>query len=470
MAALRPTLSVYNVEGAEVAQVATPAVFGAPLRVDIVHEVHTNMSKNSRQPYAVDPKAGTRHSAESWGTGRAVARIPRVSGSGTGRAGQAAFGNMVRKGRMFQPTRTFRRWHRHVNVNQKRFAVVSALAASAVPALVMARGHAVGNVPEVPLVVEDAFQKVTKTSQALEILKKIGAGDDVARAAASRRRTTGIARRRNRVHSTAVGPLVVVAKDEGISKAVRALPGVKFANVYKLNLLDLAPGATVGRFIVWTKSAIEALNDVFGTETTESKQKGGYTLPAHQVVNPDFNSLIFNENIAKFLRPRKARQMSKAPHRFNNLTNFRQHVKLNPYAVTQRYAAIYAVQKAKKYAEELKAAKAKGEFTEKQRQQRALKAGLKAIRKTNLKNLLTGSTEASTFDKEAYQKKLAQVKKIPVPAPSAKKAKAAEIRAQKLAEKADNIAKQKAAEAKNRKKMAEKYKKKAAAAKKGGKK
>jgi len=162
--------------------------------------------------------------------------------------------------------------------------------------------------------------------------------------------------------------------------------------------------------------------------------------------------------------------MSKAPHRFNNLTNFRQHVKLNPYAVTQRYAAIYAVQKAKKYAEELKAAKAKGEFTEKQRQQRALKAGLKAIRKTNLKNLLTGSTEASTFDKEAYQKKLAQVKKIPVPAPSAKKAKAAEIRAQKLAEKADNIAKQKAAEAKNRKKMAEKYKKKAAAAKKGGKK
>jgi len=27
------------------------------------------------------------HSAESWGTGRAVARIPRVSGSGTSRAG-----------------------------------------------------------------------------------------------------------------------------------------------------------------------------------------------------------------------------------------------------------------------------------------------------------------------------------------------------------------------------------------------
>ncbi len=49
--------------------------------------MHTNLSKNSRQAHGVDPKAGMKHSAESWGTGRAVARIPRISGSGTSRAG-----------------------------------------------------------------------------------------------------------------------------------------------------------------------------------------------------------------------------------------------------------------------------------------------------------------------------------------------------------------------------------------------
>jgi hypothetical protein len=38
-------------------------------------------------------------------SGRAVARIPRVSGGGTHRAGQAAFGNMCRSGRMFAPTK-----------------------------------------------------------------------------------------------------------------------------------------------------------------------------------------------------------------------------------------------------------------------------------------------------------------------------------------------------------------------------
>lgn len=57
-----------------------------------------NMAKNKRQPYAVATNAGHQTSAESWGTGRAVARIPRVGGGGTHRSGQAAFGNMVRGG------------------------------------------------------------------------------------------------------------------------------------------------------------------------------------------------------------------------------------------------------------------------------------------------------------------------------------------------------------------------------------
>ena len=83
---------------------------------------------------------GHQTSAESWGTGRAVARIPRVRGGGTHRSGQGAFGNMCRGGHMFAPTKVYRRWHRRVNVAQKRYALCSAIAASGVPALVMAKG------------------------------------------------------------------------------------------------------------------------------------------------------------------------------------------------------------------------------------------------------------------------------------------------------------------------------------------
>jgi len=107
--AARPQVSVQSAGDANQAkeQVKLPAIFVAPIRPDIVHFVHTNMAKNSRQPYAVSDNAGHQHSAESWGTGRAVARIPRVSGGGTSRAGQGAFGNQCRKGRMFAPTRTW---------------------------------------------------------------------------------------------------------------------------------------------------------------------------------------------------------------------------------------------------------------------------------------------------------------------------------------------------------------------------
>lgn len=52
-------------------------------------------------------------------SGRAVARIPRVSGGGTHRAGQAAFGNMCRSGRMFAPTKVWRKWHQKINLGQK---------------------------------------------------------------------------------------------------------------------------------------------------------------------------------------------------------------------------------------------------------------------------------------------------------------------------------------------------------------
>merc|ERR1711988_1510501 len=124
---------------AQAGNVTLPAVFTAPIRHDLVHYVHSLMAKNARQPYAVTRRAGMMPPAVSWGTGRAVARIPRVPGGGTSRSGQGAFGNMCRGGRMFAPTKVWRKWHSKSNLNERRFSVCSALAASALPALVMAR-------------------------------------------------------------------------------------------------------------------------------------------------------------------------------------------------------------------------------------------------------------------------------------------------------------------------------------------
>lgn len=200
------------------AQVALPAVFTAPIRPDVIHSVHTNLAKNHRQAYAVKHMAGHNVAAESWGTGRAVSRIPRVPGGGTHRSGQAAFGNMCRGGHMYAPTKTWRRWHRKVNINLKRYAVASALAASAVPALVMARGHKVDNIPEVPLVLDSAVERITKTKDALKIIQAVGAAADVERAAESRKVRKGKGKMRNRRYVSRKGPLVVYANDNGVAK------------------------------------------------------------------------------------------------------------------------------------------------------------------------------------------------------------------------------------------------------------
>ncbi len=196
-----------GLDGAASGSLPLPAVFTAPIRPDVVQLVHTNVAKNKRQPYAVSTKAGHQTSAESWGTGRAVARIPRVGGGGTHRSGQAAFGNMVRGGHMFAPTKLWRRWFIKTNQNQKRYATASALAATAVPSLVLARGHRVEELEEIPLVVADAAEGLTKTKEAVALLKAVNAYNDVVKVSNSRKIRAGVGKLRNRRHTQRRGPL-----------------------------------------------------------------------------------------------------------------------------------------------------------------------------------------------------------------------------------------------------------------------
>ncbi|KAI9105699.1 putative ribosomal protein L4 [Phlyctochytrium arcticum] len=230
-AAARPVVSVFSEGGnAGAGTVRLPGVFKAPIRSDVVRFVFTNMNKNKRQAYSVSVKAGHQTSAESWGTGRAVARIPRVSGGGTHRAGQAAFGNMCRGGRMFAPTKTWRKWHVKTNQNQKRFATASAVAASALPSLVFARGHKIDQVNEIPLVVSSGVESLKKTKEAVALLKALNAYTDVEKVINSKKLRAGVGKMRNRRHTQRRGPLIIYGQDNGIVKAFRNLPGVELVS------------------------------------------------------------------------------------------------------------------------------------------------------------------------------------------------------------------------------------------------
>ena len=329
MATARPLISVYSLTGEKTGEATLPAVMTAPLRPDIVQFVHTNMNKNHRQAYAVNIHAGKRAVASSWGTGRAVARIPRVGGSGTSRSGQGAFGNMCRGGRMFAPTKTWRKWHKKINITQKRYAVASALAATAIPALVMARGHVIDEVPEIPLVVENAIETTKKTSQARDILSAVGAGEDVDKAANSKQIRAGKGKMRNRRYTLRRGPLVIYASNDGVERAFRNLPGVELCCVDRLNLLQLAPGGHMGRFCIWSKAAFEKLEEIYG--------EAGKKIPLASMVNADLARIINSDEIQSIVKAAKGPNKKRTP-KANPLRNTDALEKLDPYAAEARRA------------------------------------------------------------------------------------------------------------------------------------
>jgi len=329
-----------------------PTVFSAPIRTDIVQITHRDMAKNKRQAYAVSEWAGHQTSAISWGTGRAVARIPRVRGGGTHRSGQGAYGNMCRGGRMFAPTRVWRRWHRRVNVAQKRYAICSAVAATGVPGLVMARGHLIDEISEVPLVISDKVEGFKKTKEAVAFLKQIKAWADIEKVYSSKRLRPGVGKMRNRRFKKKKGPLIIYNQDNGIQRAFRNIPGIDFLQVDRLNLLKLAPGGHLGRFCIWTEGAFRKLDDIYGTWKKASTTKKHWNLPMPKMTNADFTRLIKSEQVKKAIRPRR-KQVKRPTLKRNPLKNTRLMVKLNPYAAVVKRAAMLAGQRKRQRTEKV---------------------------------------------------------------------------------------------------------------------
>jgi large subunit ribosomal protein L4e len=359
MSLARPVVSVYKTEDASKAStVKLAAVFSAPLRPDLVRTVFTDISKNRRQAYGVSELAGHQHSAESWGTGRAVSRVPRVSGGGTSKSGSGAFGNMCRGGHMFAPNKTWRRWHRSANLTQKRHAMASSIAASALPSLVMARGHRISEVPELPLVVSDDMQNVKRAKSAVAILEKLGLADDLNRVKETRHIRAGAGKARNRRYVTRKGPLVVYSEDNGLVDALRNVPGVETCHVEKMNLLQTAPGGTFGRIIVWTESAAKKLGALWGNYKSGSQMKSGYRLLRPQMTNADLAAIINSEEIQSVIRPAKMAP-KKASARKCAAHNVKVMEKLNPAHASQSRFAKKLAEKSSRLAVITKKAQAK---------------------------------------------------------------------------------------------------------------
>lgn len=180
-------------------------------------------------------------------------------------------------------------------------------------------------------------------------------------------------------------------------------------SIDKLNLLKLAPGGHVGRFVIWTESAFNRLNDLFGSWKEASTLKKNYNLPQPKMANTDLSRLLKSDEILKVLKtPNKA--VFRSVRRLNPLVNKRALVKLNPYAEVLKRRAILALQTRTQQRAIESARRAGKELPEKTGPKAAL-ARLTIRRKQLVASALARKARRATTKKSAPAKKATPAKK-----------------------------------------------------------
>jgi large subunit ribosomal protein L4e len=242
-----------------------PKPFLSEYRYDLIKRAFLTEEQNKKQPKGVDPLAGKRTSAESWGVGYGVARVPRVKGGGTPRANQGAFAPNTIGG--YNPTAPKSNKVIKVKINRKEKikALFSAIAATMNIELIQKRGHIITN-PDIklPIVLSENACKINKVKDAIRLFKNLGLYNDIERVSKTIKIRAGKGKMRGRRYKERKSLLLVTLGDEPIKFALNNLPGVDVSNVRNLPVHKLAPGGHPARLTVWTINAYKYLAQKYG--------------------------------------------------------------------------------------------------------------------------------------------------------------------------------------------------------------
>ena len=253
-------VKVFSLNGEPIEEIELPKVFETPFRPDLIRRAVIASWTHRIQPQGRDPMAGKRRVTENIGKGHGMARVERIKTPPR----FAAFVPFARGGRRAHPPKVEKIIWEDINKKERKLALMSAIAATANYDLVRARGHIIDNVPQIPLIVEDELEKIGRTRETREIFKKLGIWEDIERAKKNTKVRAGKGKMRGRRYKKSKGPLIVVAKNEGILLGARNHPGVDVVLVDNLGVEMLAPGTHPGRLTLWTKGAIERLREIYG--------------------------------------------------------------------------------------------------------------------------------------------------------------------------------------------------------------
>lgn len=263
-------MKVIDLKGTEKGSINLPKQFSEEYRPDIIKRAVLALQTHKLQPYGTKIGAGARHAAymskrrQEYRTsyGRNQARTPRKimtrQGEHMNRRG-ANVPNAV-GGRVAHPPKTQKVFAEKINNKERKKAIRSALYATTVREIVESRNHKLDEIKQLPIIVTDDIEKLTKTAEIKKALETFGLKSELLRAKEKKVRP-GRGKMRGRKYKKKTGPLIVASSKCELLKSANNIPGVEAVIVKDLNAELLAPGAQAGRLTIWSQAALKEMQE-----------------------------------------------------------------------------------------------------------------------------------------------------------------------------------------------------------------
>lgn len=247
-------INLYSMNGKASGVVDLPGVFFEDIRTDLMRRAVLAARANRRQSYGPGKDAGMKHAVSTWGKGRGVARVQRLTDSRRAAQSPGTVG-----GRRAHPPRPWKDWSMKINKKERIKARNSALSATRDSEIVSNRGHRFDTKLTLPVVIEDDVENLEKTQEAIDFLQNLGVYEDIERARDGKKVRAGRGKMRGRRFKSPKSFLFVILDPITRGKAFRNLPGVDIVSPQGLNTEVLAPGGDPGRLTLFSAKAFEEL-------------------------------------------------------------------------------------------------------------------------------------------------------------------------------------------------------------------
>ena len=248
-------VAVFSIDGKKLKEIELPKVFFAELEPELIRRAVLAIQSARRQPKGTKEGAGMKV-AEYRGSrdlpfyDRSInverARLPRLKNRRTLLEGRVANVPQAVGGRRAHPPKPEKRIEERINKKEKKKALISAIAYTKEKEAI-AKRHKIPETIQLPIVIEDKFERLKKTKEVLQVFEKLGIASDIIYAKEKTRKRAGKGKARGRKIKKKKSALIITSKEAPVYKAARNLVGVDICSVTNLNAELLAPGGMPGR-------------------------------------------------------------------------------------------------------------------------------------------------------------------------------------------------------------------------------